>query len=165
MIESERLFFVHYLPGDFLDYFRLVSNPQVMKRITGRPLLKSEARKRLGEMLEINEKYPDIGHFKILNKTDNSFMGQSKLEMTEDNEAEIGYALLPYFWGKGFGNEAAKAMVDLARKVFEISCLIAIIDPGNTASKRILEKQGFYREGVGHYLGLPAVYFRKGLCH
>jgi RimJ/RimL family protein N-acetyltransferase len=36
-MNSERLNFRHYTLSDFDDYFKLVSNPDVMKMITGRP--------------------------------------------------------------------------------------------------------------------------------
>lgn len=162
-MNSERLNFHHYKSADFNDFFKLVSNPDVMKMITGRPLLESETRERFEKMLSVNKQTPEIGYFKVSQSLDNNFIGHSKLVMTKKNEAEIGYVLLPEFWRKGYGNEIAKTLISLGTETNEIHNLIAIIDPENTASKRILEKQGFQWDYDGDYIGLPAAYYKMKL--
>lgn len=162
-MNSERLTFVHYAAEDFEDYFRLVSNADVMKMVTGRPLLRDEAEKRYKEMLKINLESPEIGHFKLSLSSDGGFVGHSKLEMTKKGEAEIGYLMMPDYWGKGYGNEIAKTLISIRKKVNEIQNLIAIIDPENTASKKILMKQGFQWDCDGEYFGLPSAHYKMEL--
>lgn len=162
-MNSDRLTFKHYTKYDFDEYLHLVSNADVMKMVTGRPLLPNEIQKRYEEMLKTNSEYPHIGHFKVTIKDKGSFVGHSKLEFTKKGEAEIGYLMMPEFWGKGYGNEIAKTLINIAKNVSEIDNLIAIIDPENTASKKILEKQGFNWESDGDYLGLPAAYYKLKL--
>lgn len=162
-MNSERLNFSHYTLADFADYFQLVSNADVMKMITGRPLLENETRERLEKMMSVNQENPNIGHFKVSLSFDGNFVGHSKLVMTGKNEAEIGYVLMPEHWRKGYGDEIAKTLINLAKEVNEIYTLIAIIDPENTASKRILEKQGFQWDYDGDYIGLPAAYYKMEL--
>lgn len=43
-MNTERLIFRHYAFKDFNDYLDLVSNLDLMKIVTGHPLLKTEAR-------------------------------------------------------------------------------------------------------------------------
>lgn len=162
-MNSERLIFSHYTAADFENYFKLVSNPDVMKMITGRPIFESETRKRFEEMLKINREYPEIGHFKVSLRSDGSFVGHSKLEMTDGKDAEIGYVIMPEYWRKGLGNEIAQTLVYLGKEVAGIDNLLAIIDPENTASKRILEKQGFQWDYDGEYFGLSAAYYKLKL--
>jgi len=157
---SERLIFSHYTESDFDDYYRLVSNADVMKMVTGRPHLEQEARERLAKMLKINQEFPKIGHYKVTLRFDGDFVGHSKLMMTERNEAELGYLLMPEHWGKGFGSEIAKTLVNLAKQMDEIQNVIAIIDPENVASKKILERQGFLWDYNDEYIGLPAAYYK-----
>ena len=159
-MNSERLNFSHYTVEDFDDYFQLVGNAAVMKMVTGHPDSKSEALKRFNDKLLIRHANPEIGRFKVTLLSDGSFVGHSKLEMTKENEAEIGYLLMPEYWGQGYGSEIAQAMVNLGKKTNGIHNLIAIIDPENTASKRILEKQGFQWDYDGEYIGLPAAYYK-----
>lgn len=162
-MNSDRLIFSHYTAADFDDYLQLVSNADVMKMITGRPLLESETRDRFEKMLKVNLEIPEIGHFKVSLRTDGNFVGHSKLEMTKENEAEIGYVLMPEYWGKGLGNEIAQTLINHGKEVPGIDNFLAIIDPENTASKRILEKQGFQWDYDGEYIGLPAVYYKLKL--
>lgn len=159
-MNSERLIFKHYTTADFDDYFQLVSNAEVMKMITGRPLLEIETHERFEPMLKTNQAFPEIGHFKISLKSNGSFVGHSKLEMIEKNEAEIGYVLMPEYWGMKYGTEIAKTLIKIGKEFEVIHNLLAIIDPENTASKRILEKQGFQWDYDGEYMCLPATYYR-----
>jgi RimJ/RimL family protein N-acetyltransferase len=162
-MKSERLLFSHYTETDFDNYLSLVSNADVMKMVTGRPDIESEARKRLERMLLINQENPKIGLYKVSLRSNGNFVGHAKLEGTKKNEAEIGYLLMPEFWGKGYGSEIAEKLVDQGKLINEIHNLIAIIDPENIASKRILEKQGFQWDYDGMYIGLPASYYKMKL--
>jgi RimJ/RimL family protein N-acetyltransferase len=55
---------------------------------------------------------------------------------------DIGYALLPRFWGQGYAREAAKACLDYAREVLGEPRLMASTAPSNDASGRLLEGLG-----------------------
>jgi ribosomal-protein-alanine N-acetyltransferase len=65
-----------------------------------------------------------------------------------NNHAEIGYGLLPEFWGKGFVSEAMKAMSDFGLTNLQLHKLYAIVDPNNGASIKVLEKNNFHLEGL-----------------
>src|SRR5688572_4380215 len=51
---------------------------------------------------------------------------------------DIGYALLPEYFGKGYASEAAGAMVKFANNILHEHTLLAVITPDNTASKAVL---------------------------
>ena len=75
--------------------------------------------------------------------------------MTETGEAEIGYALSPQAWGKGFATEAVKTVVDAVFSLTDTPCIRANSRLGNFASRRVLEKTGFTYVDTGLDL-LPA---------
>ena len=64
-----------------------------------------------------------------------------------NGRAEIGYAMARAYWGKGYMNEALKAMIVHAFDVVKLRRLEADVDPRNTGSVRTLERLGFQREG------------------
>jgi len=66
--------------------------------------------------------------------------GLIKREALED--VDIGYAFLPQFWSKGYAFEAAQAFKQYAREVVGLTRLVAIVDPNNQGSIRVLEKLG-----------------------
>lgn len=57
--------------------------------------------------------------------------------------AEVGYLLLPEFYGKQLGTETLKAIVHWAHDQHQLSQFSAIVTEGNIASERVLEKCGF----------------------
>lgn len=55
---------------------------------------------------------------------------------------DIGYALMPQYFGKGYAYEAAVALLQHCREL-GLGKVYAIITPGNEASERLLNKLGF----------------------
>lgn len=60
---------------------------------------------------------------------------------------DIGFAFLPLFHGKGLGTEFAKSMINWAVQTLRVQKLSAFTAVSNTASIRVLEKNGFYSLG------------------
>ncbi|HLM52540.1 MAG TPA: GNAT family N-acetyltransferase [Pseudoxanthomonas sp.] len=57
-----------------------------------------------------------------------------------------GYALLPEFWGRGYAAEAAAEVLRHAREALGLGRILAITDPANASSMRLLRKLGFVFE-------------------
>ena len=57
-------------------------------------------------------------------------------------EADIGFAFLPDYWGKGFAFESASAVMNDARERLGLKRVLAIVSPDNDASIKLLEKLG-----------------------
>jgi RimJ/RimL family protein N-acetyltransferase len=67
---------------------------------------------------------------------------------TQCRRAEIGYILSSSAWGSGFATEAVSALLAYAFDEMKLNRIEADIDPLNTASARVLERQGFVQEGL-----------------
>ena len=61
--------------------------------------------------------------------------------------AEMGYWLARAHWGKGIGSAALAGMTKYVAKTFEFSRIAALVFTRNPGSARILEKNGYVREG------------------
>ncbi|MGG5507842.1 MULTISPECIES: GNAT family N-acetyltransferase [unclassified Myroides] len=59
---------------------------------------------------------------------------------------EIGYMLLPKFYGKGYASEAVLCLLDYGFYSLGFHSIEAVIYPDNIGSQRVLEKCGFERE-------------------
>jgi RimJ/RimL family protein N-acetyltransferase len=57
-------------------------------------------------------------------------------------DADVGYAFLPEFRGKGYAYEAAAAVLDHGNRTFGLKRILAIVSPDNANSIRVLEKAG-----------------------
>ena len=71
--------------------------------------------------------------------------GLIKRETLED--VDIGYALLPEYWGKGYAFEAASAVLTYGKDTLSLKRIVAITAEDNHASARLLEKLGLHLEG------------------
>jgi len=63
------------------------------------------------------------------------------------NHAEIGYVFHKKFWGKGYGSECVEMMCKFAFEELLLHKLVASVTDANIGSAKILEKNGFLREG------------------
>ena len=81
-----------------------------------------------------------------LKETDESIgmCGLIKRDTLED--VDIGYAFLPRFWSKGYGVESAQAVKEYAKNVIRLNRIVAITDPENEGSIRVLQKIGLQFE-------------------
>lgn len=147
-VQRPELIFRKFDREDFIRYLDLVGSYEVMKQITGKTLTKNQALRRFREIILINKRYFEIGYYAVSLRRTKQFIGLGKIVLTNGNEAEIGYSLLPEFWGKGYGSAISEKLVSHSRKVPFIKQLTAIIDPENSASKRILIKSGFILDKV-----------------
>lgn len=62
------------------------------------------------------------------------------------DDPDIGYALLPKYWSKGYAVEAAVAVMNYGRDVLKLKRIVAITKPDNQSSIRVLNKLGLKYE-------------------
>lgn len=65
----------------------------------------------------------------------------------EHRRAELGFALTPSCWGRGYVAELLPALLKFAFETLELHRVEADVDPRNARSIRVLERVGFQREG------------------
>lgn len=147
----------HFTQADFADYLRLTGDDTVMSMITGRALDEVESRTNFDRILQQNKVNPKFGNFKILQAGTDEFIGLAKLVLlnSSDSEVEIGFMLLPKFWGKGIASSATKQLIEVAKSEQQLQKIKAVLDPQNKASRKILVNQGFVSEFLGEIDDLP----------
>ena len=71
--------------------------------------------------------------------------------------AEVGFALRRDYWGQGLATDALGSLIEFSFETLALHRLEADVDPKNERSQRVLERQGFRREGYlrerWHHLG------------
>lgn len=82
------------------------------------------------------------------------------LEVDSADEIEVGYGLLPNWWGRGLATEIAITCVRLGRERLNLGSMVAITLTTNRASQRVMEKAGLAYERDLTYAGLPHVLYR-----
>ena len=85
------------------------------------------------------------------------FCGLQPLPGTPD--IEIGWWLARAWWGRGLATEAARAALGDGFERVGLSRIVAIAQPANTASIRIMLKLGMRHEGTIKPRGIPVVLY------
>ncbi len=145
---TPRLLLRAMTPDDAEAFFRFNSHPEVM-RYTGEPPMAS-----IDAAREAIEHYPDwddpgYGRWGCVLRSEGStaapigFCGLKYLP--ETGEVDIGYRLLPEYWGQGLATEAARATLDYGFSTLRLSEIVAMVLPANASSIRVLEKLGMVR--------------------
>jgi hypothetical protein len=68
--------------------------------------------------------------------------------------AELGYWLGEPYWGRGYGREAAAAIIEYGFEVLGLETIQAISDPSNAASQKVLLACGLKRRASSILLSL-----------
>ena len=154
---KDRIAFEKYGPDDFGAYYGLVKSDRVMRYITGKGLSEVAARATFERFLKTNQLDAHLGYFKVIDLRTGSHIGECKLVNYRKDESvfEIGYLLKEQLWRQGFGTLICEAMLALASAIDPHKHVIGIIDPANTASRRLLEKFGFVSFFTGVEDGVP----------
>jgi [ribosomal protein S5]-alanine N-acetyltransferase len=147
-LESNRLILRQITNDDLAEVYALRSNPETMKYIP-RPLATTNDEalahiKMIQDKIETNE---GINWAVTLKGNDKllGIVGHYRIKW-EHFRSEIGYMLLPEFHGQGIITEVVKLLIDYGFNEMKIHSLEATIDPRNTASARVLEKNNFVKE-------------------
>lgn len=144
ILETERLILRQFSADDTNFILRLLNEPSFIQNIGDRGV------RTLDEALGYLVKGPitsyernGFGLCLVVLKESGASIGMCGLIKHETLEdVDIGYAFLPEYWSKGYAVEAAMAVKEYARKMIGLKRLVAITDPENQASIRVLEKIG-----------------------
>lgn len=149
IIATPRLVLRWVSEDDSNSLYEIFSDPQVMRYWSTVPLPNRDAAAELQrEIAEGNESGTMFKWGLALRDSDTVIGTTTLFNLSLDNgRAELGYAMARAYWGKGYMNEALKALVSHAFEVMKLRRLEADVDPRNAASIRTLERLGFQREG------------------
>ncbi|MCH4825391.1 GNAT family N-acetyltransferase [Planococcus halocryophilus] len=154
VIETDRLILREVVKEDAADMFRYLSDKDVMKHM-GLKTFKTE-----------NEALDEIGWYQtifteatgirwgITLKEEGKVIGSCGFfnMHPEHSRTEIGYELNKDYWSKGIASEALEAVIGYGFQYFQLERIEALVEPANSASLKLLDKNGFTQEGLlRHY--------------
>lgn len=162
-LETERLRMRPITQDDYALVHKLQTHPEVMRYIgMGHPKSEIEAQELFHRMHRHQQKH-GFSLCPTYEKNSGSFIGFSglvHLELKDDNpDIEVGYWLLPEYWGNGYATEAATACVNWAFQNLPIDSLVGITHPDNQRSQNVLKKAGLVCIGPSTYRGQNVLRF------
>jgi ribosomal-protein-alanine N-acetyltransferase len=161
MLETERLIIRQFTPQDLDKLIELRSDDDVIKYLGGRRLQNPEAiAKRLEFYIDCYRRF-GYGMCAMIWRKTGEMIGWSGLQPLEDSgDTEVGYGMIKEFWGRGIGFECASAWLRYGFENTNLTRIVAVASPENTASWRIMEKLGMRREKTETHYGMECVFYR-----
>tara|TARA_B100000965_G_C19601882_1_gene763251 strand:+ start:5732 stop:6193 length:462 start_codon:yes stop_codon:yes gene_type:complete len=74
-------------------------------------------------------------------------------------DIEVGYALFPDYWGRGYATELTKACINWGFEQGGLTRIVGAAQPGHKISHKVLEKAGLRFVKDCDYAGTPTKYF------
>tara|TARA_R110000868_G_scaffold240846_6_gene495447 strand:- start:439 stop:945 length:507 start_codon:yes stop_codon:yes gene_type:complete len=148
VIETKRLIISKFSISDAPFFLELVNSPNWIKYIGDRNIKTIEdAEKSITNGHLKSYKEHGFGFYKLALKEKNIPIGTCGLIKRDTlAEVDLGFAFLPEHEGKGFGFEASGEVMKLAKHQFNLKKLVAITNPDNKNSIKLLEKLRFTLE-------------------
>jgi RimJ/RimL family protein N-acetyltransferase len=148
VLETDRVRLSKLEPDDAAFILRLLNEPSFIENIGDRgvrTLADAAAYIHNGPMASYARF--GFGLYLVESKVTGAAMGMCGLLKREVlDDVDIGYAFLPEFGGQGYARDAATAVLQQAQTDFGLKRIVAIVNPQNQPSIRLLEKLGFRYE-------------------
>jgi RimJ/RimL family protein N-acetyltransferase len=146
-LETERLVLRRFTEADIDLLVELNADPDVMWFLTGgQPTPREEVRDRvIPFFLSFYERFDGLGFWAAQDKATGEFLGWFHFRPgpdSADGEVELGYRLRKAAWGKGYGTEGSRALIDHGFARQGLHRVIARTMAVNQASLRVMEKSG-----------------------
>ncbi|PLX16582.1 MAG: N-acetyltransferase [Marinilabiliales bacterium] len=97
------------------------------------------------------------GHHALIDKVSGDFVGMCGLltqTIEEKQEIEVGYSLIPKYWGHGYASEAARFFRDFGFENEDLDHIISVIDIRNIASQKVAVRNGMFIDRQIKYYNL-----------
>jgi RimJ/RimL family protein N-acetyltransferase len=147
--ETERLVLREIAEEDAPGILAMDKDPEVLRFLPGAMIGTLQEAVEIVQYIRKQYKENGTGRWAMVRKADHAFIGWCGIKLVNDRPAngrigyyDIGYRMLPAYWGRGYGYEAAAAAMDYAFNTLKLELLCGSVMQGNTASYRILEKLG-----------------------
>ena len=154
-LETDRMVLRRFTEADADNLFDLDSDPDVMRFLNGdkptpRDVIENEILPRL---LHDYERFAGYGRWAAVEKSTGEFLGWFALRPREGgglDEAELGYRLWKSAWGKGYGTEGSRALINKGFTQLGVQRVFAQTMAVNVASRRVMEKAGLTLVRIFH---------------
>jgi len=144
-LETQRLIIRELKVDDAQFILTLLNEPSFLRYIGDKKVRNLDDARRyiLSRPVASYERY-GFGLFRVELKDSHIPIGMCGLLKREElPDPDIGFAFLPDFWNRGYALEAAAAVLNYARQRLKLDRILAIVNPDNDASIKLLQKLSF----------------------
>ena len=148
-IKTERLLLRQFEQGDLDNVYKGLSLPDIIKYY-GISFTSREAANEQMTWFSQLEKTGTGKWWAVCSPDNKTFYGAGGLNNLSKmhKKAEIGFWLFPEYWGKGIMTEAIPLICHHGFKNLELHRIEGLVETGNMACKRAMQKLAFTHEGT-----------------
>ena len=160
LLETPRLLLRPFAPGDARLVHAVYSDPEVMRYVATGAMESIAVTERLLADYTAHQRRHGYSFWAVIERESGALIGDAGLYRTPAGEVELGYTLGAAWWGRGYATEAASCWLATAFEDLGIEEVVALAEPANVASLRVLDKLGMQRDGERLAFGRPHAVFR-----
>ncbi len=161
-LPTERLLLRGFEADDLAELAALLADPQVM-RYSVRGVMSTAASAEFLEHCRNTLQSQGWGPLAVIERRSGclaGFCGVSSECFEGVDEVMLGYRFAPGFWGRGLASEAVAAVLERLFVGSGPESVLAVVQPENLASLRVLHKNGFTGFVNARYHGLGVRVYR-----
>ena len=137
----ERVYIRRFRKEDWKDLYDYLSDPEVVKFEPYDIFFEEEAKE------EASKRAQHKSFYAVCLKENDKLIGNLYLDQSAFDTWELGYVFNRKYQGQGYAIESTRALVDYAFTELGARRIIAMCNPDNHASWKLLEKLHMRREG------------------
>lgn len=167
VLESERLLFRVIVKEDAADFYAYAKDPEVSRYLLWSPHPSLRYTERCIENTASLYREGLFFDFALIDKESGRMIGTAGMTRidVENRVGEVGYVLSREFWHRGLATEALAVILSFAFHELSLHRVEARFLEGNTASLRVMEKNGMTFEGYWRdALLVKGAYRTVGVC-
>ncbi|MGE4221717.1 MAG: GNAT family N-acetyltransferase [Vicinamibacterales bacterium] len=147
-------------PGDLEAVHALWTDPDVRRYLWDDEVVTRE--RALDALTDSDAGFASRGYglWGIAVGADDTLAGFCGARPSETGAPELLYGLRRRWWGRGLATECAEAVLQHLFERVECAEVVALTDPPNTASVRVMERLGMTFERRGDVHGLDTLFYR-----
>ena len=144
-IETKRLILRGFTIEDVEDVYDYAKDEETVRYLTWPVHKDIQATEKI-----VKEFYMNDNTFAITLKESNKCIGCIDIRIDEkNNKLEFGYVLNKKHWNKGYMSEVLKEVIRYSFLELNLNRVEATYYAGNIGSRRVMEKCGMKKEGIG----------------
>jgi ribosomal-protein-alanine N-acetyltransferase len=160
-VQTERLRLRPFTSKDGDEHYRIVSDPEFRRHFPAQfsPASRDSSLVAIGRSIE-HFYQRGFGYWAMELKEEARMVGYCGLRyVAPEKEIELLYGIERAYWGRGLTTEAARASLRFGFEEMKFERIMAVTDPENLRSRRVMEKCGMKYEKDTIYIEAHSVYY------
>ncbi len=163
---TERLTIRPMVLDDAAALHELYSDPEAMKRLTSEiPQTVQESQQWVQDKIDLHDE-TGLSLWTVVLTESGEIIGDAGLQLLEDNETvEVGARIIRRVWHRGYGREAAAAVIEAGFEQLGLLRIVGTTGPGNTMAISAMRAHGMEPVGTEDHYGTEWVVYEVRPAH